>query len=121
MSWSADGRYVVTGEQGHKPLVRIWEYSSLRELVSLAGHTHGIEYVRFHPDQNYVISVGAEHDKSVFVWCWRSQTKIGANNKTFKVIFCSIIIAYCLSGNKSDFCVTLYLQFYKFDIQKTLI
>ena len=77
----------MTGEQGHKPLVRVWEYSSLRELVSLAGHTHGIEYVKFHPDQNYVISVGAEHDKSVFVWCWRSQTKIGANNKTFKVMF----------------------------------
>ena len=75
----------MTGEQGHKPLVRVWEYSSLREMVSLGGHTHGIDYVSFHPDQSYVISVGAEHDKSVFVWFWRSHTKIGANNKTFKV------------------------------------
>ena len=89
----------MTGEQGHKPCVRIWEHSTLRELASLAGHTHGIDFVDFHPDHNYVISVGAEHDKSVFVWYWRTQSKIGANNKTFKVclFICLIVCLFLLS------------------------
>lgn len=68
--YSADGKYIVTGEVsgisvclnekliilfllvaqcGHQPQVRVWEVSSGEQLASLSGHKHGINCVVSNP------------------------------------------------------------------------
>jgi WD40 repeat protein len=47
LSFSADGRYLVTGECGHLPSVRVWDLqeSGGTQIAEFPGHKYGINCV----------------------------------------------------------------------------
>ncbi|GFN78681.1 WD repeat-containing protein 62 [Plakobranchus ocellatus] len=79
-SFSHDGRYVTTGETGHRPAVRVWRIKDGQEVATMYGHEFGIKCVQFGPTMREIISVGLEHDNVVNVWAWPSGHRIAANN-----------------------------------------
>ena len=102
VGWSEDGRYLVTGECGHLPCVRVWDIQDLSSIVELSGHKFGINCVAFAPNKKYIVSVGqttalglpcltvlmqvgSQHDMIVNVWDWRNGTKVASNKISCKV------------------------------------
>ena len=59
VGWSVDGKYLVTGECGKKPCVRVWDMADMFTMAVLSGgHRYGISCVAFAPGSKYVVSVG---------------------------------------------------------------
>uniref|UniRef100_A0A914GS67 Mitogen-activated protein kinase-binding protein 1 n=1 Tax=Globodera rostochiensis TaxID=31243 RepID=A0A914GS67_GLORO len=90
LAFSPNGRYIVTGEFGAEPKVRVWElrheeHTRGEQRVELAYHRLGISCVCFTKDSDQVISVGNQHDKSVCVWDWRTRTKLAESRLTCQV------------------------------------
>ena len=72
---SEDGRYLVTGECGHLPSVRVWDLQvSINQskviilnmnqsqdrqscVAEFPGHKYGINCVAFAPNNKYIVSV----------------------------------------------------------------
>lgn len=55
------------------PEITIWEILSdgnYKEIKNLKGHKYGIEAVRFAPNHEYLISLGDNNDRGLFVWDW---------------------------------------------------
>lgn len=42
VAFSADGKYLVTGECGHQPSVRIWDLADRTQVAEFAGHKFGV-------------------------------------------------------------------------------
>ena len=79
---SEDGRYLVTGECGHLPSVRVWDLQvsinqSQSSILSLdqsqdrqscvaefPGHKYGINCVAFAPNNKYIVSVSNNNNNS---------------------------------------------------------
>ncbi|KAL3117227.1 hypothetical protein niasHT_007630 [Heterodera trifolii] len=90
LAFSPNGRYIVTGEFGGDPKVRVWElrhekHTHGEQRVELAYHRLGISCVSFTKDSDQVISVGNQHDKSVCVWDWRTRNKLAESRLTCQV------------------------------------
>ncbi|XP_046383453.1 mitogen-activated protein kinase-binding protein 1 isoform X1 [Ischnura elegans] len=92
LSFSADGRYIATGECGHLPSVRVWDLAaaasgdqSAAQIADFPGHKYGINCVAFSPNHKYVVSVGSQHDMIVNVWDWRGGVKVASNKVSAKV------------------------------------
>uniref|UniRef100_A0A1I7ZSY1 WD_REPEATS_REGION domain-containing protein n=1 Tax=Steinernema glaseri TaxID=37863 RepID=A0A1I7ZSY1_9BILA len=91
LAFSKCGRFIVTGEYGHDPKVRVWDLYNRegqfcgQQLCELKEHKLGISCVRFSNDSKFVISVGNQHDKSVVVWDWRNGMKVAENRLTSQV------------------------------------
>ncbi|XP_061668123.1 mitogen-activated protein kinase-binding protein 1-like [Syngnathoides biaculeatus] len=85
LSFSQDGKYLVTGESGHLPAVRLWDVSERRQVSELQKHEYGVSCVAFSPDGKYVVSVGNQHDMMVNVWAWKKDVVIAANKVSSKV------------------------------------
>ena len=50
VAFSADGRYLCTGECGHSPSVRVWDLNDLhgqgaQQVAEFPGHKYGINCV----------------------------------------------------------------------------
>ncbi|XP_039299176.1 mitogen-activated protein kinase-binding protein 1 [Nilaparvata lugens] len=95
VAFSPDGHYLVTGECGHVPSVRVWDLTDNSLESEFAGHKYGINCVAFSPSQKYVVSVGSQHDMIVNVWDWRSRVKVASNKVSTKVK----AVAFSESGN----------------------
>ena len=54
---SEDGRYLVTGECGHLPSVRVWDVQDRTCVGEFPGHKYGINCVAFAPNNKYIVSV----------------------------------------------------------------
>ncbi|KAM9420392.1 mitogen-activated protein kinase-binding protein 1-like isoform 2-T2 [Salvelinus alpinus] len=85
LSFSPDGKYLVTGESGHLPAVRVWEVCEFRQVAELQEHKYGVSCVAFSPNSKYIVSVGYQHDMMVHVWGWKKNTIIAANKVSSKV------------------------------------
>ncbi|XP_062252893.1 mitogen-activated protein kinase-binding protein 1 [Platichthys flesus] len=85
LAFSPDGRFVVTGESGHVPAVRVWEVSERLQVAELQEHKYGISCVTFSPNGKYIISVGYQHDMMVNVWNWKKNIVVAANKVSSKV------------------------------------
>ena len=70
LAFSEDGRYMVTGECGHAPCVRIWDVAEKQQISEFPGHKYGVNVVAFAPNGKYVVSVGSQQDMIVNVWDW---------------------------------------------------
>ncbi|XP_047197692.1 mitogen-activated protein kinase-binding protein 1 isoform X2 [Hippoglossus stenolepis] len=85
LAFSPDGRFVVTGESGHVPAVRVWEVSERLQVSELQEHKYGISCVTFSPNGKYIVSVGYQHDMMVNVWNWKKNIVVAANKVSSKV------------------------------------
>ncbi|XP_029966677.1 mitogen-activated protein kinase-binding protein 1-like [Salarias fasciatus] len=85
LSFSPDGRYLVTGESGHLPAVRLWDVAERRQVAQLQKHKYGISCVAFSPNSKYIVSVGNQHDMMVNVWAWKKDLIVAANKVSSKV------------------------------------
>ncbi|XP_070582274.1 mitogen-activated protein kinase-binding protein 1-like isoform X4 [Ptychodera flava] len=95
LAFSPDGKYIVTGESGHMPAVRIWDVAEKTQVVEFAGHKFGITCVAFSPNNKYVVSVGSQHDMVVNVWDWKNSKRAASNKISSKVT----AICFHESGN----------------------
>ncbi|XP_068456294.1 mitogen-activated protein kinase-binding protein 1-like [Clinocottus analis] len=71
LAFSPDGKYVVTGESGHMPAVRVWDVMERVQVSELQQHKFGVSCVTFSPNSKYIVSVGYQHDMMVNVWSWK--------------------------------------------------
>ncbi|XP_050995300.1 mitogen-activated protein kinase-binding protein 1-like isoform X2 [Labeo rohita] len=85
LSFSSDGRYLVTGESGHLAAVRVWDVSDGSLVSELQEHKYGVSCVAFSPNGKYIVSVGSQHDMSVNLWAWKKNALIAANKVSSKV------------------------------------
>ncbi|KAM9355022.1 mitogen-activated protein kinase-binding protein 1 [Pholidichthys leucotaenia] len=85
LSFSPDGKYIVTGESGHMPAVRVWEVSDHVQVAELQEHKYGVACVAFSPNGKYIVSVGYQHDMMVNVWNWKKNVVVAANKVSSKV------------------------------------
>merc|ERR550534_980321 len=85
VGWSEDGRYLVTGECGHLPSVRVWDIQDKSCVAEFPGHKYGINCVAFAPNNKYIVSVGTQHDQIVNVWDWKNNVKVASNKVSSKV------------------------------------
>ena len=42
LAFSADGKYLVSGECGHQPSVRIWDLNERNQVAEFVGHKFGV-------------------------------------------------------------------------------
>ncbi|XP_035472971.2 mitogen-activated protein kinase-binding protein 1-like isoform X1 [Scophthalmus maximus] len=85
LSFSPDGKYLVTGESGHLPAVRLWDVAARRQVAELQKHKYGVSCVAFSPNSKYIVSVGNQHDMMVNVWAWKKDVVVAANKVSSKV------------------------------------
>ncbi|CAG5866970.1 unnamed protein product [Menidia menidia] len=115
LAFSPDGKYVVTGESGHMPAVRVWEVSERLQVCELQEHKYGIACVAFSPNGKYIVSVGYQHDMMVNVWNWKKNVVVAANKVSSKVT------AVSFSDNSSYFVTAgnRHVKFWYLDHTKT--
>ncbi|XP_034381149.1 mitogen-activated protein kinase-binding protein 1 isoform X2 [Cyclopterus lumpus] len=85
LAFSPDGKYVVTGESGHMPAVRVWDVCERVQVSELQEHKYGVSCVAFSPNSKYIVSVGYQHDMMVNVWSWKKNVVVAANKVSSKV------------------------------------
>ncbi|XP_059374553.1 mitogen-activated protein kinase-binding protein 1-like isoform X3 [Carassius carassius] len=85
LSFSADGRHMVTGESGHMPEVRVWDVAERTQVAELHNHEYGVACVAFSPNSKYIVSVGFQHDMIVNVWAWKKNVVVATNKVSSKV------------------------------------
>ncbi|XP_030628007.1 mitogen-activated protein kinase-binding protein 1-like [Chanos chanos] len=85
VAFSSDGKYLVTGESGHLPAVRVWDVVEKTQVAELQDHKYGVACVAFSPNSKYIVSVGYQHDMSINVWAWKKNTVVAANKVSSKV------------------------------------
>ncbi|XP_028651393.1 WD repeat-containing protein 62 isoform X1 [Erpetoichthys calabaricus] len=85
LAFSQDGKYLVTGESGHMPAVRIWDVTEKTQVAEVQCHKYGVSCVAFSANSTYVVSVGYEHDMTVNVWEWKKGIVIASNKVSSKV------------------------------------
>uniref|UniRef100_A0A668V0S6 MABP1/WDR62 first WD40 domain-containing protein n=1 Tax=Oreochromis aureus TaxID=47969 RepID=A0A668V0S6_OREAU len=85
LSFSPDGKHLVTGESGHLPAVRVWDVAERKQVAELQKHKYGVSCVAFSPNGKYIVSVGNQHDMMVNVWAWKKDVIVAANKVSSKV------------------------------------
>ncbi|KAE8585529.1 hypothetical protein XENTR_v10021339 [Xenopus tropicalis] len=85
LSFSPNGKFIVTGESGHNPAVRIWDVAEKVLVSEMLGHKYGVSCVCFSPDMKYVVSVGYQHDMVINVWDWKVNMIVAKNKVSSKV------------------------------------
>uniref|UniRef100_A0A8C4ZRH1 Mitogen-activated protein kinase binding protein 1 n=1 Tax=Gadus morhua TaxID=8049 RepID=A0A8C4ZRH1_GADMO len=86
LAFSPDGKYLVTGESGHLPAVRLWDVSERRQVAELQKHNYGVSCVAFSPNSKYIVSVGTQHDMTISVWAWKKDVVVAVNKVSSKVM-----------------------------------
>lgn len=66
LSFSPDGRILVTGGSYENNHIRLWSAGSGELLMTLTGHNKGISHVIFSPDSQFLVS--ASYDGNIRVW-----------------------------------------------------
>uniref|UniRef100_A0A3B5M1N2 WD repeat domain 62 n=1 Tax=Xiphophorus couchianus TaxID=32473 RepID=A0A3B5M1N2_9TELE len=102
LSFSPDGKHLVTGESGHMPCVRVWEVSG-GQVAEVQAHKYGVSCVAFSCSGSYVVSVGFQHDRIVSVWDWKKGSIIATNkvsSRVFSVSFSQDSSYFVTAGNR---------------------
>ncbi len=90
--FSPDGQLLATGDTGG--MVRLWEASSCREILTCKGHTNVVESVAFSPDGKILAS--GSYDKTIKLW----DVKTGECLKVFEGHTESVMsVTFNSSGN----------------------
>lgn len=86
LAFSQNGKYLVTGESGHMPCVRVWDVAERTQVAEVQCHKYGVSCVAFSPNGSYIVSVGYQHDRTVSVWEWKKGTVIASNKVSSRVL-----------------------------------
>ncbi|KAI1893688.1 hypothetical protein AGOR_G00126270 [Albula goreensis] len=86
LAFSQDGKYLVTGESGHMPCVRVWDVAEKTQVAEVQCHKYGVACVAFSNNGSYIVSVGYQHDMTVSVWEWKKGTVIASNKVSSRVL-----------------------------------
>ncbi|XP_023663006.1 WD repeat-containing protein 62 isoform X2 [Paramormyrops kingsleyae] len=86
LAFSQDGKYLVTGESGHMPCVRVWDVADRTQVAEEQCHKYGVACVAFSTSGSYIVSVGYQHDMTVSVWEWKKGTVIASNKVSSRVV-----------------------------------
>ncbi|XP_060800076.1 WD repeat-containing protein 62 isoform X2 [Neoarius graeffei] len=86
LAFSQNGKYLVTGESGHMPCVRVWDVAERTQVAEVQCHKYGVACVAFSTNGCYVVSVGFQHDRTVSVWEWKRGTVIASNKVSSRVL-----------------------------------
>ncbi|NXU02799.1 MABP1 protein, partial [Buphagus erythrorhynchus] len=115
VAFSPDGKYLVTGESGHMPAVRVWDVAERTQVAELQEHKYGVACVAFSPSSKYIVSVGYQHDMIVNVWSWKKNIVVAANKVSSKVTavsFSEDCSYFVTAGNR-------HIKFWYLDDSKT--
>ncbi|XP_066486978.1 mitogen-activated protein kinase-binding protein 1 [Tiliqua scincoides] len=115
LAFSPDGKYLVTGESGHMPAVRVWDVAEHTQVAELQEHKYGVACVAFSPSSKYIVSVGYQHDMIVNVWSWKKNIVVAANKVSSKVTavsFSEDCSYFVTAGNR-------HIKFWYLDDSKT--
>ncbi|NXU12461.1 MABP1 protein, partial [Pardalotus punctatus] len=115
LAFSPDGKYLVTGESGHMPAVRVWDVAERSQVAELQEHKYGVACVAFSPSSKYIVSVGYQHDMIVNVWSWKKNIVVAANKVSSKVTavsFAEDCSYFVTAGNR-------HIKFWYLDDSKT--
>ncbi|KAM9358601.1 WD repeat-containing protein 62 [Symphorus nematophorus] len=113
LAFSHDGKYLVTGESGHMPCVRVWEVDG-GQVAEVQSHKYGVSCVAFSTNSCYIVSVGYQHDMTVSVWDWRKGSIIASNkvsSRVFAVSFSQDNSYFVTAGNR-------HIKFWYLDASK---
>lgn len=115
LCFSPDGKYVVTGESGHMPAVRVWDVTECAQIAELQEHKYGVACVSFSPNGKYIVSIGYQHDMMVNLWNWKKNVLVAANKVSSKV--CAVSFSadssyFVTAGNR-------HIKFWYLDHDKT--
>jgi len=73
---SPDKKHAVTGNIGPKPLIAIWDVTTMECVARITGPlTKGIKTLAFSPCGKYVAASAMDDDHMVAVWEWNSPSK----------------------------------------------
>ncbi|XP_078294614.1 WD repeat-containing protein 62 isoform X4 [Panthera onca] len=86
LAFSPDGKYIVTGENGHRPAVRIWDVDEKNQVAEMLGHKYGVACVAFSPNMKHIVSMGYQHDMVLNVWDWKKDIVVASNKVSCRVI-----------------------------------
>ncbi|XP_021562436.1 WD repeat-containing protein 62 [Carlito syrichta] len=86
LAFSPDGKYIVTGENGHRPAVRIWDVEEKSQVAEMLGHKYGVVCVAFSPNMKHIVSMGYQHDMVLNVWDWKKDIVVASNKVSCRVI-----------------------------------
>ncbi|KAL1769057.1 WD repeat-containing protein 62 isoform X2 [Sigmodon hispidus] len=86
LAFSPDGKYIVTGENGHRPAVRIWDVEEKTQVSEMLGHKYGVACVAFSPNMKHIVSMGYQHDMVLNVWDWKKDIVVASNKVSCRVI-----------------------------------
>ncbi|XP_067152572.1 mitogen-activated protein kinase-binding protein 1 [Apteryx mantelli] len=115
LAFSPEGKYLVTGESGHMPAVRVWDVAERTQVAELQEHKYGVACVAFSPSSKYIVSVGYQHDMIVNVWSWKKNIVVAANKVSSKVTavsFSEDCSYFVTAGNR-------HIKFWYLDDSKT--
>ncbi|XP_036895549.1 WD repeat-containing protein 62 isoform X1 [Sturnira hondurensis] len=86
LAFSPDGKYIVTGENGQRPTVRIWDVDEKSQVAEMLGHKYGVACVAFSPNMKHIVSMGYQHDMVLNVWDWKKDVVVASNKVSCRVI-----------------------------------
>ncbi|KAM9646613.1 mitogen-activated protein kinase-binding protein 1 [Trichechus inunguis] len=115
LAFSPDGKYLVTGESGHMPAVRVWDVAERNQVAELQEHKYGVACVAFSPSAKYIVSVGYQHDMIVNVWAWKKNSVVASNKVSSRVTavsFSEDCSYFVTAGNR-------HIKFWYLDDSKT--
>ncbi len=108
VSFSPDGKHLVTGEDGR--IVQLWSAQPLRPIAEIGRHESRVKSVAFSPDGQQVVSAG--DDKMIALWDVGSRkliTKIGLHTAPVYAVAFSPDGRQLISGGH-DHSVRLYTR-----------
>ncbi|XP_036874824.2 mitogen-activated protein kinase-binding protein 1 isoform X1 [Manis javanica] len=115
LAFSPDGKYLVTGESGHMPAVRVYDVAEHSQVAELQEHKYGVACVAFSPSAKYIVSVGYQHDMIISVWAWKKNIVVASNKVSSRVTavsFSEDCSYFVTAGNR-------HIKFWYLDDSKT--
>ncbi|GFO05232.1 mitogen-activated protein kinase-binding protein 1 [Plakobranchus ocellatus] len=108
INFSPDGQYILLGEFGHMPALRVWSMALENQVAQFQGHEYGVAFAAFSGKMDLLVSVGINFDGGIFVWSWPSREMISCNR------FTEVIYAMSFSSTDPFFvtCGSHHIRFW---------
>ncbi|RUS77357.1 hypothetical protein EGW08_014871, partial [Elysia chlorotica] len=79
VNFSPDGQYILLGELGHRPALWVWSRLLDYQVAKFQGHEFGVAFASFSRSMDVLVSLGTNHDGSIYVWSWPNSEMISCN------------------------------------------